>query len=158
MERNSTSNDVQGVENRCRRPRPRLDCLSRFSKTYYHRSGEANDARSVSGGTGDNTTQVDVGDPMTTTKLRDEIVSALQRGALHSDLLNIVLRHKSHGVSQRTTYDTLQAISIELGCNKDENEEHPQCETLGDLMDRVWGFCPVRDAIWDSSLSEATIE
>jgi hypothetical protein len=94
-----------------------------------------------------------VGDTMTTINLRDEIVAALNRSAPRDDLLTIVLRHKERGVSQRVTYDTLQSVWIERGCN--EGEDNRLCESLEDVMDRVWGFCPARDAIWDSSLTEA---
>ena len=89
---------------------------------------------------------------MTTTNLRDEIVAALKRGASRADLLTIVLQHKERGVSQRVSYDTLQNIWMELGCHEDEDNR--VCETLEDIMDRVWGFCSACDAIWDSSLSE----
>lgn len=89
---------------------------------------------------------------MTTTELRDEIVSALKRGATHGDLVNIVLRHKARGLSQRATYDILLEIWMELGCDKAE-EESFMCEPLGDLMDRVGGYCSTRDAIWEVSLS-----
>jgi hypothetical protein len=100
------------------------------------------------------TGQMGAGDPMTTNDLRDDILSALKRGAPHADLLKIVLRHKALGVSQCATYDAVQEIWIELGCADDEDEENPVCAPLGDLMDRVWGYCSARDAIWDSPLAE----
>jgi hypothetical protein len=92
---------------------------------------------------------------MINTDLRDEILGALQRGASHNDLLAIVLRHKSRGVSQRETYDTLQRIRDDFGCDEQADEESPLCVALEAIMDRVWGFCPQADAIWGSSLSEA---
>jgi hypothetical protein len=153
VEWNSTASDVQDMENRRKRPRSRFGCVTRFPRSHYHRSGADDDARSISGGTGDNTIQMGTGDPMTTTKLKDEIRSALKQGAPPGELVTIVLRHKACGASQRAIYDTLLEIWIELGCDNDD--EGPLCEALGDLMDRVWGISPGgRKPLWDSSLSE----
>lgn len=95
---------------------------------------------------------------MTTTSLRDEMVAALNRNAPFADLLAIVYRHKAAGLSQCAAYDTLQDVWTELGCGRREDTENPACESLEGLMDRVWGFCPRYDAIWDSSLSDASAE
>jgi hypothetical protein len=89
---------------------------------------------------------------------RKEFVLALRGGASHADLLSIVLRHKAQGLNQRATYDTLESIRIELGCNKDEADEDQLCEPIEAIMDRVWGFCVPADAIRDSSLSEVKDE
>ena len=88
------------------------------------------------------------------TSFRDEIVLALKRGATFLELREIVLRHKAGGLGQRAAYETLQGIWVELGCNKDEADDNPFCERLGDLMDQVWGYCPRAKAIWESALSE----
>jgi len=97
---------------------------------------------------------VGFGDPVSTDHLRSEFVLALRAGASHTDLLAIVSRHKVCGVNQQATYDTLESIRIELGCDKDETEGNSMCERIEDIMDRVWGFCAPADAIWNSSLSE----
>jgi hypothetical protein len=97
---------------------------------------------------------VDAGDPMTTENLREEIVSALKRGASSDDLLAVVLRHKAGGVSQKATYAALESARMEMRCNDAERADDPRCESLEDIMDRVWGFCPRTDAIWESSMSE----
>jgi hypothetical protein len=89
---------------------------------------------------------------MISNDLHGELLTALNRGAPREALFAIVLQHKERGVMQRMTYDTLQSIWTELGCHEDEDNK--VCETLEDIMDRVWGFCPARDAIWESSLSE----
>ena len=91
---------------------------------------------------------------MTTDSLREEIVSAMKRGASSDDLLAVVLRHKARGASQKATYAALESARTEIGCNDAERADHPQCESLEDIMDRVWGFCSPADAIWESSMSE----
>lgn len=90
---------------------------------------------------------------MTADTLREEIVSALKRGASAADLLAIVLRHKDCGVSQEATYAALESARMEMGCNDSVRADHPRCESLEDIMDRVWGFCSPKDSIWDSSMS-----
>jgi hypothetical protein len=92
---------------------------------------------------------------MITDNLHEEIVAALKRGASSDDLLAIVLRHKAHGASQQATYAALESARIAMGCNDAERTDHPQYESLEDIMDRVWGFCSQTDAIWESSLSAA---
>lgn len=87
------------------------------------------------------------------THLKVEVLAALRRAATLDDLLEIVSRYKSEGASQRTTYDTLEAIWIELGCSGTD-EESPVCELLADVMDCVWGYCSAKDALWDTSLSD----
>ena len=89
---------------------------------------------------------------MTTVNLREEIVAALKRDASADDLLAIVLRHKARGASQKATYAALESARMELGCN--DAEDSPRCESLEGIMDRVWGYCPQTDAIWESSMSE----
>jgi hypothetical protein len=95
---------------------------------------------------------------MTTDNFREEIVAALKRGATAQDLLAIVLRHKERGASQKATYAALESARVEMGCDDGEEAHHPRCEGLEDIMDRVWGFCPPADAIWESSLSEVQRE
>ena len=90
---------------------------------------------------------------MTTDNLREEIVSALKRDASSDDLLAIVLRHKALGASQKATYAALESARMEMGCDAQRGGD-PRCEGLEDIMDRVWGFCPQTDAIWESSMSE----
>jgi hypothetical protein len=92
------------------------------------------------------------GDPMN--NLREEFMSALRADASARDLLAIVRRHKASGVGQRATYDTLERVRAELGCNQDSAQENPLCERLEDVMDCVWGFCNPAEAIWESSLSD----
>jgi hypothetical protein len=57
---------------------------------------------------------------MTTEILREEIVSALQRGASSDDLLAVVLRHKARGASQQATDAALESARMEFGCNDAE--------------------------------------
>jgi hypothetical protein len=52
---------------------------------------------------------------MTTEDLRQEIVSALKRGASSKDLLAIVLRHKARGASQEATYAALASAGMAMG-------------------------------------------
>ena len=92
---------------------------------------------------------------MTTENLREEIVSALKRDASNDDLLAIVLRHKARGTDQKATYAALECARMEMGCNEADDENNPLCERLEDIIDRLCGFCPQADAIWESSLSEA---
>ena len=92
---------------------------------------------------------------MTKDNLREEVAAALQRNASYDDLRAIVLRHKARGESQQATYAALESIRIDLGCDRDEAGTNPRCERLEDLMDRVWGYCPQAESIWESSLSEA---
>ena len=70
------------------------------------------------------------------------------------DLLAIVLQHKANGASQEATYAALEAVRLELACNDAEQADPSRCEALEDLMDRVWGYCPSANAIWQTSLSE----
>jgi hypothetical protein len=86
--------------------------------------------------------------------LRDEIVSALERGAFN-DLTAIVLKHKDAGVGQRATYDVLESIRAELA-RINENDD-PQRDAIEGLMDRVWGWCAQKDMIWSSSLSDEKV-
>ena len=99
--------------------------------------------------------QMDIGDPMSANSFREEVAAALERSASYDDLRAIVLRHKARGVGQQATYAALESIRIELGCNRDQAEKNPLCERVEDLMDRVWGYCPQAECIWESSLSEA---
>ena len=91
---------------------------------------------------------------MTTENLCGEIVSAVRRGASANDLLVVVLRHKARGISQKATYAALECARMEMDCNDAERAGNPLCEGLEDIMDRVWGFCPKADAIWESSMSD----
>ena len=92
---------------------------------------------------------------MTPENLREEILSALKRDASYDDLLAIVLRHKARGTDQKATYAALESVRMEMGCHDADEETNPLCERLEDIMDRVWGFCPPTDSIWESSMSEA---
>ncbi len=91
---------------------------------------------------------------MTPESFQEEIVSAVKRNASCDDLLSIVLRHKARGMDQRATYAALESIRVEMGCSDDDGN-NPLCERLEDIMDRVWGYCPQADLIWESSMSEA---
>jgi hypothetical protein len=87
--------------------------------------------------------------------LFDEIRDGLQAGFSSDALLDIVRRHKSGGLSQQAAYDALEKLWTEHGCN-DCNEgdgSAPACDMLGGLLDRVWGYCPAKDALWETSLS-----
>ncbi len=85
--------------------------------------------------------------------LRVDVLDALNRLAPIQELLEIIRRYKGHGASQKETYDTLQALWIELGC-QGTNDETAKCSLLGAVMDRVWGFCSATDSIWDTNLSD----
>lgn len=86
-------------------------------------------------------------------ELREEFVLALKTGASGAELVRIVLRHKSLGVSQPETYEVLEGIRKELDCDLTE-EDNPVCERLERIMDQVWGYCSKVDAIWETPLSD----
>lgn len=82
---------------------------------------------------------------------REEIVQGLGRSATLQELIEVISRHKDQGVTQKDAYETLEALWIEMGCQGAE-EENMTCSQLGALMDRVWGYCSTKDAIWHTSL------
>ncbi len=86
-------------------------------------------------------------------QLREDILSALSRSATLEELLEVVRRYKSHGANQRDTYETIEALWIELGC-QGTDDETATCSLLGAVMDRVWGYCSATDSIWDTALSD----
>lgn len=90
--------------------------------------------------------------------LENEFIAALQAGTSNNVLIEIVLRHKSHGISQADTYNALERIWAELSKECKDPEKNPLCEQLGAIMDRVWGYCPSSQRIWNTSLSEADSE
>jgi hypothetical protein len=85
-------------------------------------------------------------------QLRDDILTALKRSTTLEELLEVVHRYKNRGANQKDTYDTLEALWIELGC-QGTDDETPTCSLLGAVMDRVWGYCSVTDSIWGTALS-----
>ena len=86
-------------------------------------------------------------------QLREDVLDALNRLAPFEELLEIIRRYKGHGASQRATYDTLEALWIELGC-QGAVDETATCSLLEAVMDRVWGYCSGTDSIWDTALSD----
>lgn len=87
-----------------------------------------------------------------------EIVGALTSGAASLTLIEIVERHKDAGLSQQAAYDALEELFTEFDCQQIGEEGSPTCGMLGGLMDRVWGYCSSKDAIWDVSLSGKSLK
>lgn len=58
-------------------------------------------------------------------------------------------------MDQKATYTALEGIRAEMDCDGADRDNNPLCERLEDIMDRVWGYCPPTEAIWESSMSEA---
>jgi len=54
-----------------------------------------------------------------------EFQTGLASGASTADLLEIVLRHKSFGLSQKDTYITLERILAELRTDNQGTDESP---------------------------------
>ena len=88
---------------------------------------------------------------MSVTRFVDEFRDAFMRDVSHEELVEIVLRHKSLGISQESTYASLEQLWTEL-CR--DNKETSICSNLEAIMERVWGYCSQSRRIWDSSLSE----
>ncbi len=86
---------------------------------------------------------------------QDEFQSAVQREVSSEDLVEIIVRHKSYGLSQVEAYCTLANLHHDLGC--DEDDDLPVCEPLEDVMDRIWGFCEESEKIWDEILSDEEV-
>ena len=82
---------------------------------------------------------------------RLEFLDALRNEGSGSQLVELVLRYKSRGLSQRDAYDALESIWKDIRTGADE--ESAMCERLEAVMDRVWGYCGKNDAIWETSLS-----
>lgn len=80
--------------------------------------------------------------------------SGRPRQEMSESLLELVRHVKSEGVNQRIVYETLRAVAEELGCNDDRYDSKSElCDAIGSVMDRVWGWCPKGQEIWDTSLS-----
>jgi hypothetical protein len=67
------------------------------------------------------------------------------------DLVEIVLKLKEEGVSQREIYDNLETVRQELNAQGREREE----EYVWDVQDRVWGFCAAQYRFFETSLSNS---
>jgi len=91
--------------------------------------------------------------------MKREFQDALERGATHDSLVEIVRRHKQGGMTQRQSYDALQEIWLEKGFDDDDGEEeNPVRDELEAVMEIVWGFCPSQRAIWDTPLSDSSTQ
>lgn len=86
---------------------------------------------------------------------QDEIQLAIQRESSPDEFRDIVLRHKSYGLSQVEAYCTLRDLYHNLGCEEDDGA--PMCETVEDVMDSIWGFCAESEKIWDEILSDEQV-
>ena len=72
-----------------------------------------------------------------------------------SKLELLVREAKEEGQRQRDVYDILSGVYEDFGCNGDGDEAHSMdCDVLGSIMDRVWGWCPKGKEFWATSLSE----
>ena len=91
-------------------------------------------------------------------ELHEKLANSIKCGASIDQMLELVLQYKNHGVGQREIYDVLEGIWQETGCDKAGEDHVPVCDVLGELMDRVWGYCRSKDAIWDTSLSGKKIK
>lgn len=85
----------------------------------------------------------------------DEIQLAVQRESAADAMRDIVVRHKSYGLSQVEAYCTLRDIYQDLGCEDDDGK--PMCEVVEDVLDWVWGFCADSEKIWDEILSDQQV-
>ncbi len=86
---------------------------------------------------------------------QDEFELAVQREMSIEDLVEIVVRHKSYGLSQVEAYCTLGNLRRDLGC--DEDDSLPVCESIEEVMDRMWGFCADSEKIWNEILSDEEV-
>lgn len=86
--------------------------------------------------------------------LKRDFKEALESGAGHEALLELVRRHKHAGLGQRAAYDALQDLWLEYGFENDSQEgENAIRDNLEYVMEVVWGFSPASVAIWPTSLS-----
>ncbi len=88
--------------------------------------------------------------------LKTEFHKALFSGAPHEELVEVVLRYKATGGTQREAYDQLHELWLELGFDEDEsNQPNPQRDELEYVMELVWGFCSSEKTLWETSLSSS---
>ena len=81
----------------------------------------------------------------------DEITDALTKGTSHDDLIGVVRRYKEGGLSQERAYDLLELIWLRRDC-RNEEETSRVCDLLESVMERVWGYCPSVERLWEESL------
>jgi hypothetical protein len=91
-------------------------------------------------------------------ELRASLLDKLTHRAPFRDLLDVILQYKNRGVSQRVAYDVLEDLWREKGCDNACPADSPDCEMLGQLMHRVWGYCSLADAIWSTPLSAKKVD
>jgi hypothetical protein len=88
--------------------------------------------------------------------LKAEFRKELLSGASHEELIEVVLRYKSQGGTQREAYDQLHELWLELGFDEDESDApNNQRDELEYVMEIVWGFCSSDKALWETSLSSS---
>jgi len=86
--------------------------------------------------------------------LKTEFKEALEGGAAHDALLDLVRRHKQAGLDQRPAYDALRALWLEYGFDDDaQDDENAVRDNLEYVMEVVWGYCPAGSSLWPTSLS-----
>jgi hypothetical protein len=100
---------------------------------------------------------VDHGDKIMN-EIHARLLERLTEGASFEEMLELVLEYKKAGVGQQAIYDVLEEIWREMGCHESEEDNPHYCDVLGGLMDRVWGYCSSKDALWDKSLSAKASE
>jgi hypothetical protein len=75
-----------------------------------------------------------------------DIRSALARNAGWDELLQVVVRHRDAGLTQRAAYEALQELRAGL--------TEPEEDQILDLMDRVHGWCSADQRLWRTTLSD----
>ena len=89
-------------------------------------------------------------------ELKSEVKEQLLADASHPELVDIVLRYKDSGGTQREAYDQLHELWLELGFDEDESvQPNLVRDELEYLMELVWGFCSSDKALWETSLSSS---
>jgi hypothetical protein len=73
--------------------------------------------------------------------LKQEFLATLEKGADHAQLLKVVDRFRSAGMSSQTAYDILERIWLESGFD-DSDEPSERRDNLESVMEKVWYECP----------------
>jgi hypothetical protein len=73
--------------------------------------------------------------------LKQEFLTALQRGDDSDHLLDLVHRHQQGGTPPQMVYDILEGIWLDLGFN---NSDEPSAlkDNLEYVLEKVWYECP----------------
>lgn len=73
------------------------------------------------------------------TEFKTRVRDALENGAKHNELREIVLRSYEDGGTKDEAYETLQQIWLEYGYDDDPHDDpDPKRDELEYMMERVW--------------------